>query len=101
MALPPSLRTSITPPELELVASEQLVEIVPLVSMERTAFISVSHILQLYSTGMFAKRKFYGAVGRIRSSQTTNKVQSTALDGVQSEAQKEMPHNTTNMAECW
>ncbi|KAI0353038.1 Psf2-domain-containing protein [Trametes cingulata] len=40
MALPPSLRTSITPPELELVASEQLVEIVPLVSMERTAFIS-------------------------------------------------------------
>ncbi|KAI0650539.1 Psf2-domain-containing protein [Trametes meyenii] len=40
MALPPSLRTSITPLELELVASEQLVEIVPLVSMERTAFIS-------------------------------------------------------------
>ncbi|KAI1796186.1 Psf2-domain-containing protein [Ganoderma leucocontextum] len=40
MALPPSLRTSISPPELELVASEQLVEIVPLVSMERTAFIS-------------------------------------------------------------
>ncbi|KAI0832627.1 Psf2-domain-containing protein [Trametes gibbosa] len=40
MALPPSLRTSITPPELELVAAEQLVEIVPLVSMERTAFIS-------------------------------------------------------------
>ena len=43
MALPPSLRTSITPAELELIASEQLVEIVPLVSMERTAFISVSH----------------------------------------------------------
>ena len=41
MALPPPLRTSITPPELELVASEQLVEIIPLVSMERTAFISV------------------------------------------------------------
>ncbi|RPD66964.1 Psf2-domain-containing protein [Lentinus tigrinus ALCF2SS1-7] len=40
MSLPPSLRASITPPELELVASEQLVEIVPLVSMERTAFIS-------------------------------------------------------------
>ena len=43
MALPPSLRTSITPAELELVASEQLVEIIPLVSMERTAFISVSY----------------------------------------------------------
>ena len=41
MALPTSLRTSVIPAELELVASEQLVEIVPLVAMERTAFISV------------------------------------------------------------
>ena len=41
MALPPSLRNSITPPELELIASEELVEIIPLISMERTAFISV------------------------------------------------------------
>ncbi|PCH40874.1 Psf2-domain-containing protein [Wolfiporia cocos MD-104 SS10] len=40
MALPPSLRTTATPAELELIASEQLVEIVPLVAMERTAFIS-------------------------------------------------------------
>jgi len=40
MALPPSLRNSITPPELELTASEELVEIIPLISMERTAFIS-------------------------------------------------------------
>jgi hypothetical protein len=41
MALPLSLRNSITPPELELIASEELIEIVPLISMERTAFISV------------------------------------------------------------
>ena len=41
MALPLSLRNSITPPELELIASEELVEIIPLISMERTAFISV------------------------------------------------------------
>ncbi|KAH9948401.1 Psf2-domain-containing protein [Amylocystis lapponica] len=40
MALPASLRTSVTPAELELIASEQLVEIIPLVAMERTAFIS-------------------------------------------------------------
>ncbi|KAI9447899.1 hypothetical protein H4582DRAFT_1802736 [Lactarius indigo] len=40
MALPVSLRNSITPPELELIASEELVEIIPLISMERTAFIS-------------------------------------------------------------
>ncbi|KAH7887553.1 Psf2-domain-containing protein [Phlebopus sp. FC_14] len=40
MALPHSLRVSVTPLELELIASEQLVEIVPLISMEKTAFIS-------------------------------------------------------------
>ncbi|KIM68912.1 hypothetical protein SCLCIDRAFT_104754 [Scleroderma citrinum Foug A] len=40
MALPQSLRTSVTPQELELIASEKLVEILPLVSMEKTAFIS-------------------------------------------------------------
>jgi len=40
MALPVSLRTSVIPQELELVACEQLVEIIPLVAMERTAFIS-------------------------------------------------------------
>ncbi|RDB19926.1 DNA replication complex GINS protein PSF2 [Hypsizygus marmoreus] len=40
MALPESLRVSITPPELELISSQQLVEIIPLISMERTAFIS-------------------------------------------------------------
>lgn len=42
MALPQLLRTSVTPPELELIASEQLIDIVPLVTMEKTAFISVS-----------------------------------------------------------
>lgn len=41
MALPISLRNSVAPNELELIASEQLIEIVPLIAMERTAFISV------------------------------------------------------------
>ncbi|EIW82310.1 Psf2-domain-containing protein [Coniophora puteana RWD-64-598 SS2] len=40
MSLPQSLRVSVTPLELELIACEQLVEIVPLISMEKTAFIS-------------------------------------------------------------
>jgi len=35
-----SLRVSVTPPELELMASQEIVEIVPLITMERTAFIS-------------------------------------------------------------
>ena len=51
MALPPSLRLSVTPPELELIACEQLIEIIPLVVMERTAFISVlGSLLRSYST---------------------------------------------------
>lgn len=41
MSLPQSLRISVTPPELELISCQQLVEIVPLISMEKTAFISV------------------------------------------------------------
>ncbi|KAJ3722592.1 DNA replication complex GINS protein PSF2 [Lentinula raphanica] len=40
MSLPYSLRTSITPPELELIATQQLIEIVPLIAIEKTAFIS-------------------------------------------------------------
>ncbi len=41
MSLPQSLRTSVTPPELELIACQQLIEIIPLLSMEKTAFISI------------------------------------------------------------
>ncbi|KAJ7284133.1 DNA replication complex GINS protein PSF2 [Mycena rebaudengoi] len=40
MSLPPALRASVTPPELELIACQQLIEIIPLISMEKTAFIS-------------------------------------------------------------
>jgi hypothetical protein len=47
MSLPPALRASVTPPELELIACQQLVEIIPLISMERTAFIAVHHLLAL------------------------------------------------------
>lgn len=52
MALPQSLRISVTPPELELISCQQLVEIVPLISMEKTAFISVWYLL-------FAKPPIY------------------------------------------
>jgi len=50
MSLPTSLRTSIAPSELELIATQQLIEIIPLVSMEKTVFISVrSHLPHLVS----------------------------------------------------
>lgn len=38
--MPVPLRDSVTPHELEMIASQQLIEIVPLIAMERTAFIS-------------------------------------------------------------
>lgn len=41
MSLPESLRTSVTPPELEFIACQQLIEIVPLISLDKTVFISV------------------------------------------------------------
>jgi hypothetical protein len=41
MSLPPVLRTSVTPPELELIACQEMIEIFPLIAMEKTAFISV------------------------------------------------------------
>ncbi|TFK22322.1 DNA replication complex GINS protein PSF2 [Coprinopsis marcescibilis] len=40
MALPPALRGSVTPQELEMIASQQVIEIIPLIAMEKTAFIS-------------------------------------------------------------
>ncbi|KAG2013305.1 DNA replication complex GINS protein PSF2 [Coprinopsis cinerea AmutBmut pab1-1] len=40
MALPPPLRDTVTPQELEMIACQQLVEIIPLIAMEKTAFIS-------------------------------------------------------------
>ncbi|KAF8915318.1 hypothetical protein CPB85DRAFT_1293888 [Mucidula mucida] len=40
MSLPQSLRNSVTPPELELIACQELIEIIPLISMDKTAFIS-------------------------------------------------------------
>ncbi len=95
MALPPSLRTSITPPELELVASEHLVEIIPLVSMERTAFISVCSISALLRYVLSITLIF---VGCLRTSPTTNEMQSSALDGIESETQEKVPYSPSIMA---
>lgn len=77
MALPAPLRSSVIPQELELIASEQLVEVIPLVAMERTAFISVRIKLSL-GPGLEID---LDVVGGIRSLETTYEMQSTHLDG--------------------
>jgi hypothetical protein len=45
MALPSHLRASITPNELELIASETLVDIIPSFSMGKIRLLSVSNLL--------------------------------------------------------
>lgn len=81
MALPAQLQNSMSPAELELVASEQLVDIVPLVSMERTAFISVS----IFNTiGDFSKPRLISKLkssGRIRTVASTRQKPCSNLDG--------------------
>jgi GINS complex subunit 2 len=95
MALPVSLRNSITPPELELVASEELVEIIPLISMERTAFISVRPAL---STA-FARCPLNRSPGSVWPPTSAKQGKDTTLDGHQSQDKKEMPHCPTRLAE--
>jgi hypothetical protein len=43
MALPASLRSTITPQELEFIACEELVDVVPLFSMERMRLFTVCY----------------------------------------------------------
>ena len=98
MALPASLRTSVIPAELELIASEHLVEIVPLVAMERTAFISVrlldfdEHIQHVLLT---LPVYFVGSIWPITS---PSKMQSAHMDGHELENEEEMSHCTTALA---
>ncbi|KAI0321936.1 hypothetical protein OF83DRAFT_1167966 [Amylostereum chailletii] len=65
MALPASLRTSLTPPEMELIASEETIEIVPLISMERIAFISVRRYV-FFVVAIAVKASEQGAYGPLR-----------------------------------
>jgi hypothetical protein len=46
MALPPQLRPSPTPQELEYITGEYIVSIEPLFRMERIRLVSVSELLQ-------------------------------------------------------
>lgn len=47
MALPTTLRNALLPPELEFIASEELVDIRPTVRMDRIRFISVSSLVNI------------------------------------------------------
>lgn len=98
MALPASLRTSVIPAELELIASEHLVEIVPLVAMERTAFISVRFLdLRKRIQHDLLTLPVY-LVGSLWSFTSPFKMQSAHMDGHELENEEEMSHCTAALA---
>ena len=90
MSLPQSLRESASPAELEFIASQQLIEIIPLIAMERTVFISVSRLANI----LFWYCDTSG-VGNLRSSTTTSKGKSPNLACHKSEAEEEMSYNSS------
>ncbi|KAF7332264.1 DNA replication complex GINS protein PSF2 [Mycena kentingensis (nom. inval.)] len=81
MSLPTSLRASVTPPELELIATEELVDIVPLMAMDRISFISVRW--------------------RVRTPSPAPKGSHTTLDGCHAQAEEKMPYSRTRLANGW
>lgn len=100
MALPAALQHTLAPPELELVASEHLVDIVPLVSMERTAFVSVSPPPMASSPRCIPRlgSSYVVTAGRIRPPPPASQEPRPALDGLQPEAQEKMPHRAPAVA---
>jgi hypothetical protein len=93
MALASHLQNQMTPSELELIATEHLVDIVPLISMERTAFISVS-IKYLSGVGLIL------LLGCIRPLTSSSQMQGTRMDGGELETQAEMSCCASRLAQC-
>lgn len=93
MTLPDRLLKQMMPAELELIASEHLVEIVPLISMERTAFISVRLTLNN------KLRSLIESTGSLWSLAASCKVSSAIMDGDEFEAEEEVPHRPTRLAQ--
>jgi len=99
----------VTPPELELIASEQLIDIVPLVTMEKTAFISVSTVqfnLPLLSeivrpddqppVPSILVRK-----GCLWSVTPSSESPSSVMDSGKPQIEEEMSHRPTRVAISW
>jgi len=109
MALPQSLRTSVTPPELELIASEQLIDIVPLVTMEKTAFISVSTLRStLPLLPEMVRRDDRRPVppilmrkGCLWSVTPPSEGSSSVMDSGEPQIEEEMPYRSTRVVISW
>ena len=98
-----------TPPELELIASEQLIDIVPLVTMEKTAFISVSAIrsnLPLFSEMVRRDDRcplLYVLIreGCLWSITSSSKGSSSVVDSGEPQIEEKMSYRSTRVAISW
>lgn len=92
MALPVPLRGTVTPQELEMIACQQLVQIIPLIAMEKTAFISVL-LSRMKNPRVCSHRSLASAsIGCIRSAQTTKQSKDSIMDGGQPQDEEEVPY---------
>jgi hypothetical protein len=99
----------VTPPELELIASEQLIDIVPLVTMEKTAFISVSTLrsdLPLLSEMVRRDDRppalpILTRKGCLWSVAPSSESPSSTVDSCKPQVEEEMSHRSTRVAISW
>ena len=104
MSLPPQLRASLTPVELEFIAcSHEMIEIVPLFSMDRIRLISVSAVPRMYLAPrtlmlLFDNDMCTGCIWPFRSAY---KDPGSSLASSKLEAENEMPNNSTQLAFRW
>jgi hypothetical protein len=100
MALPPDLLHGTTPHELEFIAAEELVTVVPTFSMERIRLMSVRE--REWSHEYLGASVFHmWAVGNIRAIQAPSPHANTPLVRFESQAEEEMLYRPTGMVERW
>ena len=88
MSLPQALRSSMTPTDLELVASEELIEIRPTVKMDKIRFISVgSSLTRVQHNYLLTLHVMLGDLRPVCRRKTSK---GSSMDGGQLEAEKEM-----------
>ncbi|SRR5258708_3980505 len=104
MSLPPQLRASLTPVELEFIAcSHETIEIVPLFSMDRVRLISVSTAPQIclapWTLTLLVHDEMHpGCIWPFRSAYKDPR---STLASSKLEAENEVPNNSTKLAFRW